>query len=78
VDCFYCLSLWIAVPFVFAIGEGSKERILLWPALSAGAILLHRLSAGAAQATYQEDEENPNVLSRKGKKPVSDDGAHDV
>jgi len=72
-DCFYCLSLWIAVPFAFAIGEGWKERLLLWPALSAGAILLHRFSTAAEQATYHEDEENPNVLLRKGEKQISDD-----
>jgi hypothetical protein len=69
--------LWIAVPFTFAIGEGWKERLFLWPALSAGAILLHRFSADTAVATYHEDEENPNVLLRKGEKPVSD-GTHDL
>ena len=77
-DCFYCLSVWIAVPFVFAIGEGWKERILVWPALSAGAILLERLFTGAAQAAYHEDEENPNVLLRESKEPVSADGSRDA
>jgi hypothetical protein len=43
-DCFYCLSLWIAIPFAVWIGESWKERILLWPALSAAAILLERPS----------------------------------
>jgi hypothetical protein len=41
-DCFYCLSLWIAVPFAVVIGETSKERFFLWLAFSAGAILLER------------------------------------
>ena len=26
-DCFYCLSLWIAVPFALLIGETYKERL---------------------------------------------------
>jgi hypothetical protein len=44
-DCFYCLSLWIALPFALLIGvlgAGWLEQLLLWPALSAGAILLER------------------------------------
>jgi hypothetical protein len=44
-DCFYCLSLWLAVPFAFLVGEGWKEWFLLWLALSAGSILLERCSA---------------------------------
>ena len=41
-DCFYCLSLWIALPFAWLCGQGLTERLLLWPALSAGAILIER------------------------------------
>jgi hypothetical protein len=44
-DCFYCLSLWIAAPLALLLGGGSTERLLLWPALSAGAILLERLTS---------------------------------
>src|ERR1022692_2975092 len=41
-DCFYCLSLWVALPFALGLGEDWKERLLLWPALSAAASLLPR------------------------------------
>ena len=41
-DCFYCLSLWIAAPLAWLLGQGWKERGLLWLSLSAGAILLER------------------------------------
>jgi hypothetical protein len=41
-DCFYCLSLWIALPFALLFGAGWLEHLLLWPALSGGAILLER------------------------------------
>ncbi|MCC7156293.1 MAG: DUF1360 domain-containing protein, partial [Bryobacterales bacterium] len=44
-DCFYCLSLWVAAPFAWWLGEGWKEQLLLWPALSAGAIILERVTA---------------------------------
>lgn len=43
-DCFYCLSVWVAIPFAFWIGSGLKEISLLWLALSGGAILLERLT----------------------------------
>jgi hypothetical protein len=49
-DCFYCLSLWVAAPLAFLLGRSWWERVLLWPSLSAGAILLE-------QAT------NPNLLT---------------
>ena len=78
-DCFLCLSLWVAAPFAFVIGVGWKERILLWPALSAGAILMQRLYSGTSQAIYHEDEENQDVLLREGQESVSDgraDGSH--
>jgi hypothetical protein len=39
-DCFYCLSLWVAIPFAFALAGPWSKRLLLWPALSGAAILL--------------------------------------
>ena len=43
-DCFYCLSVWVAVPVALIIGGTAIERLLLWPALSGAAILLERIS----------------------------------
>jgi hypothetical protein len=43
-DCFHCLSIWVAVPFAVLIGENWWEHVLLWPSLSAGAILLQRIA----------------------------------
>ena len=57
-DCFYCLSLWVAVPFAGGLGQTWVERLLLWPALSGGAILLHRATTrpeADPPAIYQED-----------------------
>jgi hypothetical protein len=56
-DCFNCLSLWVAVPFALLIGDGWRERGLLWPALSGAAILLERLTNREAPPTapYLED-----------------------
>jgi hypothetical protein len=67
-DCFYCLSVWVAAPFAYGLGNDWKERLLLWPALSGGAILAERLTANRGRnapppaAYYEESEENPDVL----------------
>ena len=39
-QCFYCLSMWTALPFACWLGEGWAERATFWLALSAGAILI--------------------------------------
>jgi hypothetical protein len=49
-SCFYCLSVWVAIPFAVAIGAGIRERLLLWLALSAAAILLERVTARSTPA----------------------------
>jgi hypothetical protein len=43
-DCFYCLSVWVAIPFAFWLGSGWKEIAILWLALSGGAIILERFT----------------------------------
>ncbi len=66
-DCFYCLSLWIAAPLAVVLADRWKERILLWPALSGGAILLERCTSKPeveAPPLFTEDPEDPNVLRR--------------
>lgn len=72
-DCFFCLSLWIAVPFVFLIGGNWRQRILLWPALSAGAILINRIASPEQRAStvqYFEDEEEQHVVLRPEEKKI--------
>lgn len=46
-DCFCCLSLWIAAPVAFAVGDNWQQRLWHWPALSAAAILLERFAQKA-------------------------------
>lgn len=41
-DCFYCLSIWIALPFGIWLGNSWQEKILYWLALSGAACLLQR------------------------------------
>jgi len=77
-DCFYCLSLWMAIPFALLMGTSWRHRALLWLSLSAGAILIERLSSRAqdsSQVHYYEDKEAPDVMLRPEEKvPPKDVG----
>lgn len=46
-DCFYCLSLWVAAPVALAVARDPLEWLLAWLGLSGAACLLERL--GPAQ-----------------------------
>jgi len=65
-DCFGCLSLWVAIVFAALLAHGVLHGMLLCPALSGGAMLLQRLSQfergperniDVAPALFVEDEE---------------------
>jgi hypothetical protein len=67
-DCFYCLSVWVAAPLGFLLGETWWERALLWPSLSAGASLLEQATSVTLRvppALFAEDpaeEKNHGML----------------
>ena len=50
-DCFYCLSIWMALPFGIWLGQTWIEKLLVWLALSGAACLLE-------QATTKNDSED--------------------
>jgi hypothetical protein len=70
-DCFYCLSLWIAAPFAAWIGSEIEEKLLLWPALSGAAILLERIAARLQPlaAPYWKEEEVDVLLRKEENQP---------
>lgn len=75
-DCFYCLSLYISAPLAYVLGDGWSERLLLWPAMSAGAIILERLTASRSEqqppvAEYHEDTEEHNGMLRRQERTIS-------
>jgi hypothetical protein len=43
-DCFYCLSIWVALPAGLYFGSGWLEKILFCLAFSGAAILLEKFS----------------------------------
>lgn len=57
-DCFYCLSLWVAIPGAWLIGSRIEQRLFLWLALSGGAILIERMTDRrfVVAAPYAESE----------------------
>jgi hypothetical protein len=68
VNCFYCLSVWVAAPFAFALNDTWKGRLLLWPALSAGAIIIERTvhrESYPPMPAYNEDQEESHVLRQE-------------
>jgi hypothetical protein len=77
-DCFYCLSLWVAAPFAYLLGDDWKERLLLWLSLSAGAIVVERVTMcgqGVLRARYVEDQEEEHGLLRETKESNSRNGS---
>ena len=43
-DCFFCLSMWVALPFAVWLAADWKEGVVAWLALSGGACLLFKLT----------------------------------
>lgn len=44
-DCFYCLSVWVAAPFAFYVAAAPLDRVVAWLAISGAACLLERATA---------------------------------
>lgn len=73
-DCFYCLSIWVAAPLAYLIGETWTERLLLMPALSGAAILVERVTQ-PPMPTYVEDPEvHDGLLWQEQSKRDDSDG----
>lgn len=54
-DCFYCLSLWVAIPPAVLLAEDNiAQGVLLWLALSGGAVIVQRMLP--PEIFYVEDE----------------------
>lgn len=63
-DCFYCLSLWVAAPLSALVARNPTEAALTWLALSGAACLLERIGE---QPVFMQSLREPG-----------DEGEHDV
>jgi hypothetical protein len=83
-DCFYCLSLWVALPVAACAVYGLNEQprvwslALQWLALSGGAILLERVTSMTPVPTSTSavdvgrmDEPSDHALDRPDEHPES-------
>ena len=67
-DCFHCVSLWVAAPLACGLGRDPLEQWLAWPALSGAACLLerwHRPAAPALTITPWDEQGDPDELLRQ-------------
>ena len=58
-DCFYCLSVWVALPFVPWLSGEISSGLIVWAALSGAAILLERISGERPPPTAAWHEDPP-------------------
>jgi hypothetical protein len=56
-DCFYCLSVWIAAPLSLRIAPRARDWPLTWLAVSGAACLLER-ATGASSTTGHEEQDD--------------------
>ncbi|MFT3703451.1 MAG: DUF1360 domain-containing protein [Agriterribacter sp.] len=56
-DCFYCVSMWVAFPFAIWLGNIWWEKLLYWLAISGCVCLLEQLTTNRKDNTphYKED-----------------------
>jgi hypothetical protein len=43
-DCFYCLSIWVSIPFAYWMANNWVEGIVLWLALSGAACIIFKFT----------------------------------
>ena len=73
-DCFHCVSLWVAAPVALAVARGPVEWLLAWLGLSGAACLLQRLgpTPTAIIQPAEGDEDGMLRTETRGVDPVID------
>ena len=61
-DCFYCLSLWVAALFAPAVSVRVPDVFLLWLGLSGAACLLERATAPAVHLDAAQPRVDPGSV----------------
>jgi Protein of unknown function (DUF1360) len=55
-DCFYCLSLWVAAPLAMLVCRDPLQRLVTWLALSGAACLIERTTGNEGTRKAVADE----------------------
>jgi hypothetical protein len=74
-DCFYCLSFWVAAPFAFVVTRQLVAWLLVWIALSGAACLLERATREPINVQHLDlnnQGESANAMLRPEKKHLED------
>jgi Protein of unknown function (DUF1360) len=56
-DCFFCLSFWVAGPFAVMVAPRRRDAPLTWIALSGAACLLERFAPDSPESPHAREEE---------------------
>jgi hypothetical protein len=78
-DCFQCLSLWIAAPAALFVTAGWVEWLMAWLAVSGAACLLERLGREPVviePLREKEREDEPHVLRTEEVGDLEEPGAN--
>lgn len=68
-DCFYCVSVWVAAPLSLAVVRRPRQAPLTWLALSGAACLLESATGGRSGAALRSLAD----LGESGPGPVDDE-----
>jgi hypothetical protein len=72
-DCFYCLSLWVAAPFALLITRQVLGCALVWLALSGAACLLERATQErTGTSRHNEEGDSAHAMLRPEEKRPED------
>jgi hypothetical protein len=58
-DCFYCLSVWVAAPVSLAVTRRARDLPFTWLGLSAAACLIERLTAATGRPFAADSGNSP-------------------
>ena len=61
-DCFHCVSLWVAAPIALGVARGPVEWLLAWLGLSGAACLIERVARAPAAIIQRIDGDDDGLL----------------
>jgi len=68
-DCFYCASVWVSLPFAIYVPGTWVEKLIYWIAFSGGACLLEQMTAREPRENklpeFKEDEPCATVEAKE-------------